>query len=156
MRILLLLLAVIAVCYAQSSNNCTSLLCGVYQNQMGSTMKITSASNSMFAGTYESAVGKAKGKYKLVGAYSGEELPATIGWTVTWNSPSTPNGTSTTSWTGVIAIGTPEKCRITNTCDPSVLYFITQWHLAMAVNPQNYWQSTLSGLDVFQNVTSGY
>lgn len=157
---LLLLLSFLALCLAKNhgldSSTCSSVLCTTFQNELGSTMQIADVSNGFFAGTYQTAVGKAKGKYRLVGSYSGETLPATIGWTITWSNSNTPTNSpiTTTSWTGVITLGSAQNCKSTNTCDADTLYLITQWHLSTPTTPQNYWQSTLSGMDLFSNSTS--
>lgn len=152
----LLLLALL--CLAHAATPCTYPLCGTYQNQLGSTLVIEDVIEApagiSFYGTYHSKVGKAKGSYLAIGAATSFTPPATLGFTVTWVNLDTSNGTSTTSWTGLMVQGTPEACTALRVCDPVSTYLITQWHLTTVTTPQDYWAGTLSGFDVFSNVTS--
>ena len=108
---------------------------GKWYNELGSCMEITNAENGQLTGTYESKVGDAKYEYVMTGRY--DTCGASIGWTVMWKN-STGSSRSITSWSG--------QCQQIN---PGVDAILTTWLLTSETRPENDWNSTNVGKDIF-------
>ena len=105
---------------------------GVWYNQLGSRMDITSATNNQLSGTYESGVGCAQGPYTLTGRYETEGK--SLGWVVSWKNNQAACY-STTSWSGEYDTAcVAEEIR-------------TTWLLTYP--PAEDWNSTTTGVDTF-------
>ncbi|MEM9644810.1 MAG: avidin/streptavidin family protein [Planctomycetota bacterium] len=114
-------------------------IAGNWYNELGSMMVI-SVSGSMLQGTYQSFVGNAQGTYQLQGTYnpvpySGSTSQA-ASWAVAWNNAHG-NSHAATAWSGQYQVDDGQE-------QISALWFMTS-----ETSPQNDWQSTLAGKDVF-------
>ena len=111
---------------------------GNWQNELGSVMIIESVDSStgVFSGSYTSSVGDAEDSYLLTGRYDTASDTPTLGWTVTWLNDYN-DADSTTTWSGQYQ--EPDGA-------PTLL---TQWLLTSETDPDDNWQSTLVGSDVF-------
>lgn len=110
-------------------------LLGVWKNELGSTMEITSFDGTTFTGKYTSAVSSnsTSATGKLAGTLSGIAL----GFTVNWATPFS----SVTSWSGLL---------LTN---GSLLAIFTLWHLASTPESEaDLWESILAGADFFVRI----
>ncbi|HXP69796.1 MAG TPA: avidin/streptavidin family protein [Candidatus Dormibacteraeota bacterium] len=110
-------------------------LIGIWKNELGSTMEITSFDGTTFAGTYTSAVSSnsTSAKGKLAGTLSGTAL----GFTATWTTPFS----SVTSWSGLLLT------------DGNLLAIFTLWHLASTPDSDaDLWESILAGADFFVRI----
>ncbi len=112
-------------------------LVGKWFNELGSCMNIIAATDGMLFGKYETAVGNAEKTYVLTGRYDTEG--DSLGWIVTWNNY-TGSSYSTTGWSGQYQ---QDPC----TKEPRIL---TTWLLTVQTNPEDDWNSTNIGTDVFQ------
>jgi Avidin family len=109
---------------------------GTWYNELGSLMTIETNGN-VISGTYQTAVGDAKGIYYLVGLTDTDNAASqAVGWVVVWQNQYGDSG-SVTSWSG--------QYQVVN----GVPTIVTTWLLTMETNPQDDWQSTLVGQDVF-------
>ena len=104
---------------------------GVWYNQLGSRMDITSATNNQLSGTYESGVGCAQGPYTLTGRYETEGK--SLGWVVSWEKEGQESCRSTASWSGEY--------------DDTACEIRTTWLLTYP--PAEDWNSTTTGVDTF-------
>lgn len=151
MNFLLLFLVTIFLSVTSGSN---FSLAGTYKNQLNSTMYLQVNQNNFLIGSYTSKVGNATGYYPLIGMSQQLSDAYLVSWIVSWTSgPASrarnPNESLTgkpdekfwtksgsiTAWNGLFWP------------DTGVLY--AQWHLTTSASFENYWQSTLSGLDTF-------
>ncbi len=111
---------------------------GVWHNELGSMMRIA-ASDGQLSGQYSSAVGDAKDFYQLVGRFN--TAPAAGGqscaWAVTWVN-SYGNAHSTTAWAG--------QYQIDESGAEEISAF---WFLVSEMAPQDDWQATKVGQDIF-------
>jgi len=110
-------------------------LLGVWQNELGSTMEITSFDGTTFTGTYTSAVSSEStpSTGKLAGTLSGIALGFTVNWT--------PPFSSVTSWSGLLLT------------DGNSLAISTLWHLASTPESEaDLWESILAGADFFVRI----
>jgi hypothetical protein len=113
---------------------------GAWFNEYGSVAILTSDGRGGLTGTYESTVGDAKGTYTLTGRYIPSETPGygiALGWSVSWNNQYQ-NAYSATTWCGQLF---DDFQRLTTT-----------WLLGIETTPQELWESTLVGQDVFTRV----
>lgn len=118
--------------YALKGSAAAPSLLGVWENELGSTMTITSFDGTTFTGTYTSPVssGPSPATGKLAGTLSGIAL----GFTVNWG----PNFSSVTSWSGLLLT------------DGNSLVMYTLWHLAATPESEaDFWESILAGADLF-------
>ena len=104
-----------------------------WHNELGSTMVITTydPETGIFGGEYQSLVGDAKKSYVLTGRRDTEGL--TMGWTVNWQNKYM-NAHSVTTWSGQFSR------------EPSI---VTTWLLTTQTSPEDSWESTQVGFDVF-------
>jgi avidin family protein len=112
-------------------------LVGIWYNELGSSIVIDKQMDGIFTGLYESAVGAAKGFYKVVGKYDTDlDQSFAIGWVVIWNNE---NGSSdaVTSWSGQIQVIEGKET------------IGTTWLLCQETAGDNNWRSTKIGKDVF-------
>ena len=113
---------------------------GTWYNELGSTMTLSISGNDV-RGTYVTAVGEASGTYELVGRIDTQPAPGTdslaIGWSVVWQNNIAPNAHSLTSWSGQYQIINGEE------------EIIAFWLLTTEQNPQNDWEATQIGKDIF-------
>ena len=120
------------------AQSCTSPLCGTYTSSLGSHLTISYSGPRLLSGTFQSAKGSATGSYAFAGyACNASSLPTTLGWTIAWVNPHTPDGTSATSWTGLASK------------QGNVTLIYAQWHLTSLTSLDDYWKSTFSGADYF-------
>ncbi len=112
-------------------------LLGKWHNELGSCMNIIEARDGMLSGKYETAVGNAENEYVLTGRY--DTKGDSLGWIVTYNNY-TGSSYSTAGWSGQYQL---DPC----TNKPRIL---TTWLLTRQTNPDNDWNSTNIGADVFQ------
>lgn len=118
--------------YSKSASATQPALQGVWQNELGSTMTITSFDGTTFSGTYESAV--SGGGAPVTGPLAGTLAGDAIGFTVNWSSATS----SVTSWNGLLL------------SDGNALYLYTLWYLASTPgSAEDYWESILAGADIF-------
>lgn len=115
---------------------------GLWFNEHGSTMNVTSDTDGVLAGVYCSTIGQAvqaKDFYILTGRYDTNPplgQGTTVGWVVNWLNNNT-NVHSTTTWSGQ------------HFTEPAPQIF-TQWLLTRSTPPGNQsWNSTQIGGDVF-------
>jgi hypothetical protein len=112
-------------------------LLGVWQNELGSTMQITSFDGTTFTGTYTSAV--SSNSTPATGQLAGTLSGSALGFTVNWASPFS----SVTSWNGLLLT------------DLNSLVIFTLWHLASTPESENdVWESILAGADFFVQTQS--
>ena len=113
-------------------------LTGTWYNELGSRMVIESAKDGMLKGVYNTRVGDAKCYYVLTGRYDHLEDRRSLGWTVTWVNKHYSKSKSTTSWSGQYQLDSFNQPQI-----------ITTWLLTTQTEPENDWNSTHVGQDVF-------
>lgn len=111
---------------------------GIWYNQLGSEMTLTTDKDGGLTGKYRSAVGKAEDWYYLSGRY--DVLPPpnegdSVGWVVTFRNQKL-DAHSTASWSGQYFNDSNER-------------IITQWLLTSSTIPDNVWDSTNIGTDTF-------
>lgn len=108
--------------------------CGVYRNELNSTMTVVSLSraDAVFAGYYHSAVGDARGRYSL----SGHMTPSgAVVWSVAWVNRANGDSHSATTWNGYVTPATGTT-------------LFTAWVLVDA-DPAQKWNRWSMGHDVF-------
>lgn len=110
---------------------------GIWYNELGSCMEITSAQDGQLSGTYASAVGDATKQYVLTGRYDSSVAGKSISWTVNWKN-SYRNAMSTTGWSGQFQTSECGKPQI-----------LTTWLLTAQTDPKDDWNSTHVGMDTF-------
>jgi hypothetical protein len=123
--------------YSIKGGSAAPSLLGVWQNELGSIMTITSFDGTTFAGTYTSAVSSQSSPAtgKLSGTLSGIALGFTVNWTLTFSS--------VTSWSGLLLT------------DGNSLVIYTLWHLASTPESEpDFWESILAGADLFVQIQS--
>ncbi len=113
-------------------------LTGTWYNELGSQMVIESACDGMLTGYYNTSVGDAKCNYVLTGRYDHLKDRRSLGWTVTWVNKDYSNSKSTTSWSG--------QYQLDHANQPQIL---TTWLLTVQTKPEDDWNSTNIGQDVF-------
>lgn len=105
---------------------------GVWENELGSTIKVESFDGTNFSGTYRSAV-SAEGE-SADGSLSGTLAGDAIAFVVNWKA----EFASVTAWTGVVLSGS----------DSPAIYAL--WHLASSPSEdEQAWESILAGADLF-------
>ena len=114
-------------------------LIGMWYNELGSRMNITSVHSGMLTGVYNTKVGNAKYDYVMTGRYDFLEDRRSLGWTVTWVNGIYDKSKSTTCWCGQYQCNPDTK-------EPQIL---TTWLLTTQTNPVDDWNSTNVGQDVF-------
>lgn len=117
----------------------SSQLHGKWYNELGSCMNITSEVNGTLSWTYESLVGDAEYSYTLSGRYDALPDRRSLGWTVTRTNQYHSTSKSTTCWSGQFQIQP-------DTLEPQIL---TTWLLTVQTTPEDDWNSTNVGADVF-------
>jgi hypothetical protein len=152
-------LACFLVLVGAAYGGCSHQICDTYYNSRAYTLSIATASGGVLSGTYQHR--KSNASYVLVGTYSSESLPCTVGWSVSGSDGSMQgvgggSGEYSTSWSGLATLGDPGRCTGTPICDPYTVYLVVQYHVARVVSPEDYWESTSSGLDVFWNESTTY
>jgi len=111
---------------------------GTWYNELGSVMVLTATPDGNLTGTYESKVGNAAGMYAVNGRYdvapsAGDGVA--LGWAVSWANTSE-NAHSVSTWSGqMFGDGEPR--------------LMTTWLLTSATTPDELWEATLVGQDVF-------
>ncbi|KIY64377.1 structural origins of high-affinity biotin binding To Streptavidin [Cylindrobasidium torrendii FP15055 ss-10] len=120
----------------------TSPIAGKWHNQLGSTVIFVLDKDGTLHGKYNSSVGEAESFYFLTGRYDtappdGEGV--TLGWTVNYRNEKHGNSHSTATWSGQYFGGAQEV-------------IITQWLLTRSTKPQDVWESTNIGNDIFTRV----
>jgi hypothetical protein len=121
--------------FSISGKAATPGLQGIWQNELGSTMTITSFDGTSFSGTYSSAVSSGSGSVNgtLAGTLSGDAVGFTVNWMPTFSS--------VTSWNGLLLT------------DGNALVIYSLWHLASTPESANdFWESILAGADLFIQV----
>ena len=111
--------------------------CGVYRNELNSTMTVQhiNHADAAFYGYYDSEVGNASGRYDM----SGHMTPSgAVVWSVAWVNRANGDSKSATTWCGY---------RFTST--KTTLF--TTWMLA-DVGPTKRWNLWSTGRDVFKLV----
>ena len=93
-----------------------------------------------FSGRYNSIVGVAEEEYLLLGRFGANN---TLGWTVSWTNQHTPNGRSTSAWSGQMQMVT-----LSPGGEPTPTILAT-WLLTEATKPDDDWDSTNVGMDTF-------
>ena len=93
-----------------------------------------------FSGRYNSLVGVAEREYLLLGRFGAKN---TLGWTVAWTNKDTPDGGSTTAWSGQMQMVT-----LSPGGEPTPTILST-WLLTHSTEPKNDWDSTNVGTDIF-------
>lgn len=121
------------------SDNDDMKLEGLWHNELGSCMMIESAKDGMLTGWYNTKVGEAKRRYVLTGRYDHLKCRRTLGWTVTWVNEYYSKSESTTSWSGQYQVDPLDD-------EPHIL---TNWLLTDQTKPEDDWNSTHIGHDVF-------
>jgi Avidin family len=109
---------------------------GTWQNELGSTMTITTFDGKNFSGSYTSAVSGGSGSVtgSLAGTLSGDAIGFTVNWSPTYSSA--------TSWNGLVL----------NYGEGLAIYAL--WHLASTPeNAADFWESILAGADLFGQTT---
>lgn len=118
--------------YTATGKSAAAGLKGVWQNELGSTMTISSFDGTTFDGTYVSAVSSGPGSAtgKLVGTLTGDAVGFTVNWAPTFSS--------VTSWNGLLLT------------DGESLVIYSLWHLASTPESEaDSWESILAGADLF-------
>jgi hypothetical protein len=106
---------------------------GTWQNELGSTMTITSFSGGQFSGTYSSPVSGGGGQVEgpLTGSLAGDAIAFVVNWG---------NLNSVTAWSGLVGTA--------NEGEQNMIYAL--WHLAETPGaPDQWWESILAGVDLF-------
>ena len=116
---------------------------GKWYNELGSCMNLITTLDGTLTGTYESAVGNAEYSYVLAGRYDTLTDRRSLGWTVTWVNERHFSSKSTTCWSGQYQIQ-PQ------TQEPQIL---TTWLLTVQTTPEEDWNSTNVGFDVFTRIS---
>jgi hypothetical protein len=109
---------------------------GTWQNELGSTMIITSFDGKNFSGSYTSAVSGGSGPVTgtLTGTLSGDAIGFTVNWSPTYSS--------VTSWNGLVLTW------------GEGLAIYALWHLAATPeSATDVWESILAGADLFVQTT---
>ena len=122
--------------YSASGKSAVPGLQGVWQNELGSTMTITSFDGKTFGGTYASSVSSEGGPVAgiLAGTLAGDALGFTVNWSPTFSS--------VTSWNGLLLT------------DGDTLVIYSLWQLASTPESEaNYWESIQAGVDLFIQTT---
>jgi hypothetical protein len=102
-----------------------------WANERGSTIRLDNAGNGKISGRFTTAVGCGKGIARgLVGFYNGNS----VGFVVDFGKECP----STTSWSGTLLVGTPNRLK-------------TLWNLTSGGMPA--WNSTNAGSDLFTQIT---
>lgn len=111
---------------------------GKWYNELGSWMVLQlGADGRSLTGTYHSAVGQAVEEYVLTGRLDGNAGASTgLGWVVSWQNQQL-NAHSVTTWSGQYRIVDGQE------------FITTTWLLTREGNPNEDWESTLVGKDVF-------
>jgi avidin family protein len=118
--------------YSASGKSTGPNLQGVWQNELGSTMTITSFDGTTFSGTYASAVSSGGGS--VSGTLAGTLAGDAVGFIVNWK----PAFSSVTSWSGIVL----------TSGDALAIYSL--WHLASTPESDaDYWESITAGADLF-------
>lgn len=118
--------------YSTTKKAAAPNLQGIWQNELGSTMTITSFDGTRFSGTYASAVSSGSGS--ATGALAGTLAGDAIGFMVNWE----PGFASVTSWSGIVM------------ADGDTLAIYSLWHLASTPESEaDYWEAILAGADLF-------
>ena len=110
---------------------------GTWYNTLGSSMKLA-VEGQQVSGTYTTAVGEAQGRYPIVGAIDTESYNKSqaVGLVVIWSNEQG-SSHSVTTWSGQLEmIDGQEILRAT-------------WLLTRETPPDQDWQSTLVGADIF-------
>ncbi len=105
---------------------------GTYYNELGSMLTITSQNGSV-SGTYQTAVGNARGIYDLTGYVNDDTDPA-VGWLVLWSNQYGDRN-SLTCWAGQYYSE-----------DDTI---VTMWLLRSESAENQNWAATQVGEDVF-------
>jgi hypothetical protein len=105
---------------------------GTWYNELGSVLTI-SAQGSTVSGTYQTAVGNAKGIYPLIGFINSDTDPA-VGWTVLWSNQYG-DSNSLTVWAGQYY------------SEDNVI--VTMWLLRTEAPETQNWAATQVGEDIF-------
>lgn len=109
---------------------------GNWYNELGSVMTLQVQGENI-VGTYQTAVGDAKGLYKLVGRSDTDNHESeTVGWVVNWKNQYG-DSDSVTTWSGQIQAVDGEDI------------IATTWLLTSETAPGDDWHSTLVGKDTF-------
>jgi Avidin family len=120
--------------YSRAKGAAAPTLLGIWQNELGSTMTITTFDGTNFAGTYTSPV--SSGPTPATGPVSGTLSGIALAFTVNWTGFA-----SVTSWNGLLL------------SDGSSLAMYTLWNLASTPESQaNFWESILAGADLFAQI----
>lgn len=106
-----------------------SALTGVWQNELGSLMTVTSASGTSFSGTYESTVSSGGGA--ISGTLQGQISGTALSFSVCWHTQ------SVSSWTGVLLE------------DGSTPVIYALWQLAETPEGSTWWSAINAGCDFF-------
>lgn len=111
-------------------------IAGIWYNELGSMMDLTVVGNTL-TGNYMTAVGNARGKYPLYGAF----VPAVgetqaVGWTVAWVNESG-SSRSVTGWSAQYQDFSGNET------------IIATWLLTQETTQDQDWASTLVGRDTF-------
>ena len=111
---------------------------GTWFNELGSEM-VFRVNGTSISGTYETKVGDAAGIYQLNGALDDKPNVSgqAIGFVVAWVNQAHGSSHSVTSWSGQYQTIDGEEV------------IITFWLLTAETDPQNDWESTLIGKDIF-------
>ncbi len=112
---------------------------GCWYNELGSTLNITEVDYEagVFKGCYNSAVGDAKKEYLAVGRFD-KTAAGVIGWTVSWQNAYLTSH-SLTAWSGQLQEDKNGEAVI-----------LTTWLLTQKTKPENDWDSTNVGEDIFR------
>lgn len=120
--------------------NITTFLSRTWKNELGSTMSLgvwEEKDRFSIAGTYETGVGKASGKYALFGSGTSYQGVLVFGWQVVWNNDDV-DSYSMSSWNAYLN---------TNALGPEKVAFSADWLLTSPGTAA--WNSTLIGQDLF-------
>ncbi|MBS0364057.1 MAG: hypothetical protein JSR98_22005 [Proteobacteria bacterium] len=104
---------------------------GVWVNELGSTMTVTTVNGAVFSGSYQSSDGNGG---QVTGTLNGVVSGETLAWTVSWQ----PAVDSTTAWSGKFLVD-----------DNDDVYIYTLWYLSEGDQDAPVWQSFLAGQDTF-------
>ena len=113
-------------------------IAGKWYNELGSWMVLELGADACsLTGTYHSAVGQAVEEYPLTGRIDGAPTAATgIGWAVSWQNQKL-NAHSVTAWSGQYRVVDGQE------------FITTTWLLTREGAPDDDWESTLVGKDIF-------
>lgn len=111
---------------------------GKWYNELGSWMELDLDSDGRtLTGTYHSAVGNVVKEYRLVGRLDGDPEASTgVGWVVSWQNDES-NAHSVTTWSGQYRVVDGQE------------FITTTWLLTEEGTPDQDWESTLVGKDLF-------